>query len=345
MSALLFWSRLNGDPPLYSPYHSENTAQAAQAVNRSSVAALTFLVWDILITMDDEVKLIWPRTWNYTKYVYFLARYLPVMAQISILFIGTELTPHFHFTPHDCYIWQIYQGVVASVIVAAVDTILILRVHALFHGHHTIRRLVAVFYALEIIGMVVGLALALPGVTYDDLCLVLSVPRTLIIYGGSTIIFQFFLFGLTLYKFIEAARLGWGDVPLIVLLVRDGTWAFFLLFFVYVGQLGLYAVPNSAYAGVLYGWLLTAFSFSGYRILHNLNRLADHMGVSQGHGSNTRPTDTNIQFSTQLFNTERQTSYAPEDSFELSQTSRGESSQFGKRTYESSQISTLSLGS
>lgn len=45
----------------------------------------------------------------------------------SILFIGTELTPHFHFTPHDCYIWQIYQGVAASTIVVTVDTVLILR--------------------------------------------------------------------------------------------------------------------------------------------------------------------------------------------------------------------------
>ena len=45
----------------------------------------------------------------------------------SILLIGTELTPPFNFTPHDCYIWQIYQGVALSLILIAVDTILILR--------------------------------------------------------------------------------------------------------------------------------------------------------------------------------------------------------------------------
>lgn len=56
-------------------------------------------------------------------------------------------------------------------------------VHALFHGNQKIRRVVAFFYAMEIIGMAVGLALALPGVTYDNLCLVLSVPHSLIIYG------------------------------------------------------------------------------------------------------------------------------------------------------------------
>lgn len=117
----------NRNAPLYFPFHSADGAAGAQAVNRSSVAALAFLVWDILITVDDEVNLIWPRAWNYTKYVYFLVRYLPMLVQVSILLIGSELTPHFHFTAHDCYIWQIYQGVAASSIVAMVDTVLILR--------------------------------------------------------------------------------------------------------------------------------------------------------------------------------------------------------------------------
>ena len=45
----------------------------------------------------------------------------------SVLLIGTELTPLFHFTPHDCYIWQVYQAVALSVILTVVDVILILR--------------------------------------------------------------------------------------------------------------------------------------------------------------------------------------------------------------------------
>jgi hypothetical protein len=43
-------------------------------------------------------------------------------------------------------------------------------------------------------------------------------------------IFQALLFTVTIYKFVLAVRDGWGDVPLIVLLTRDGTWAFCLLF-------------------------------------------------------------------------------------------------------------------
>jgi hypothetical protein len=95
---------------------------------------------------------------------------------------------------------------------------------------------------------------------------------------GLAILFQAILFGLTIYKFILAIRDGWGDVPLIVLLSRDGAWAFCLLFCMsfflarpgfyailiahlvsssvsYAGHLGLYALNNSAYAGVLFGWV------------------------------------------------------------------------------------------
>lgn len=120
--------------------------------------------------------------------------------------------------------------------------------HALYHNNRVIPRVLACAYALEIAGIAVGLALALPGITYDNVCVATGVPGSLIIYGqvhsftwratnrnnlisrAAAVAFQFLLFGLTLYKFIQALRSGWGDVPLIILLVRDGTWAFFLLF-------------------------------------------------------------------------------------------------------------------
>jgi len=56
-------------------------------------------------------------------------------------------------------------------------------VHALYHGHRIVRRVVAVCYVFELAGIAVGLALSLPGVTFDNLCVVVGVPPTLIIYG------------------------------------------------------------------------------------------------------------------------------------------------------------------
>lgn len=45
------------------------------------------------------------------------------------------------------------------------------------------RKLVLVAFALEVIGMVVGLGLSLPGIQFDEICVVTGVSDTLLIYG------------------------------------------------------------------------------------------------------------------------------------------------------------------
>lgn len=43
-------------------------------------------------------------------------------------------------------------------------------------------------------------------------------------------LFEFLLLVLTLWKSAAAVRAGWGHMPLVVLLVRDGSWAFLAIF-------------------------------------------------------------------------------------------------------------------
>lgn len=47
---------------------------------------------------------------------------------------------------------------------------------------------------------------------------------------AATLLFQTFLFSLTLVKFVGAVREGWGDGDLVLLVARDGTWAFTVIF-------------------------------------------------------------------------------------------------------------------
>ena len=53
---------------------------------------------------------------------------------------------------------------------------------------------------------------------------------TLCLFRLGTVIFQTVIFGLTLYKFLQFAMFGLRDVPLIVLLIRDGTWRSYCCF-------------------------------------------------------------------------------------------------------------------
>lgn len=45
------------------------------------------------------------------------------------------------------------------------------------------RLIVPSFFLIEIVGMVVGLVMSLPKITYNELCLVTNAPHTLVIYA------------------------------------------------------------------------------------------------------------------------------------------------------------------
>jgi len=145
-----------------------------------------------------------------------------------------------------------------------------LPVNAFYFHNRTVRWIASLAYILEIMAMCVALGFALPRISFDANCVVINVPITLGINIGAPILFQFLLFILTAYKFITCLRSGWGHIPVIRSFMRDGTWAFFLVFFVLVGQILISGLANHAFSGVLFGWVLSLYSFCGYRILLNL---------------------------------------------------------------------------
>ncbi|KAK7462234.1 hypothetical protein VKT23_007838 [Stygiomarasmius scandens] len=290
---------------------------SARNVSRSFVASLAFLLYDILLTVDEEVELLWKRNWSLFKFLYFYVRYVPLLLQIPLVLVGTEVTPRFRFTQEDCYGWQIYQGVIAILIMAPADYILVARIYALYHTTPSIQILVSIAYVVTIILMSVGLALSLPDIKYDGICHTTDVPRTLLINGGAEVAFQTLLFLLTLFKFIQSLRQeGWsirsfwtksrsafsrssslstslsrgrgrggrrpmgeerrrgsggGGIPIMRMIVRDGTWGFFVLFSLVAAQALVYVADEEG--GILFGWVLSSFSFCAYRILLNLNHI------------------------------------------------------------------------
>ncbi|ESK82912.1 hypothetical protein Moror_1355 [Moniliophthora roreri MCA 2997] len=270
--------------PFRSLPTTEEVAKASQYVNRGSVGALCFLLYDILLTFDDEIDLFWRKKWSFMKFNFFFVRYFPLLVQMFLL--TGRIRP---FNNLDCRIWLIYQGTVLVLTIISCDLILrarsksfsprfaqiltYLAVHALYFDSKFIQRLVSFSLILEIIGVCVGLCLGILGIHFSEVCVVTEIPHGLLYYVGAIIIFQTALFGLTLYKFVAELQAGWGNIPIVKLLMRDGTWAFFTLFVMMIGM-SAYWFKHPTFTGVLYPWVLTSYSFSGYRILLNINHLS-----------------------------------------------------------------------
>ncbi|KAI0289253.1 hypothetical protein BC826DRAFT_1032537 [Russula brevipes] len=261
--------------------------QASYNMDLSSFAALTFLIWDILITLDQEVDAVWSKPNNiYSKWLFLFVRYFAVAIQIALLFVGTQLAIGFHYTESDCIKWYIFQEVGTQLLVATVEFILIMRVHALYDRNRAVTMTLVVLFFVENVVMIVTLIKAVPGARFDTNCVVVHSPPGLIFFAVAFVSFETALFSLTLIKFLIALRNGWGRTPVLHLLVRDGTWAFILIFVTLCVNAGFYlGEGDSAIAAIAFPWLLSIESFAGARIVLNLYTISfdvstDALGTS-----------------------------------------------------------------
>ena len=64
--------------------------------------------------------------------------------------------------------------------------------------------------------------------------------------------FETLLFVLTIARFIDAVRQGWGMGPIMQQFVADGTWAYALIFVVMLINMMLYKYVHSTLTGICY---------------------------------------------------------------------------------------------
>ncbi|KAH8999700.1 hypothetical protein EDB86DRAFT_2828309 [Lactarius hatsudake] len=265
------------------------------------IAALAFLVWDILITFDQEVEAVWMKPNKfYTKWLFFFVRYFAVAMQIALLFVGTRIAFSLHYTYSDCVKWYIFQEVGTQALIAAVEFILIVRVHALYDRSRIVTSILLLLFIAENIVMIVTLVRVVPEIGFDPICTVVHSPPRLLLFAYDDyslhpsvafVSFETVLFILTLFKFIVALRSGWGRTPVLYLLVRDGTWAFILIFVTLCVNAGFYlAAGDSPNSSIAFPWLLSIEAFAGARIVLNLHALsfdvsADSSGSYPGAGT------------------------------------------------------------
>ncbi|KAH9846551.1 hypothetical protein C2E23DRAFT_572286 [Lenzites betulinus] len=262
----------------------------ARNLSYSEVACVTVLTWDVLIMISDEVELIWRRAWTPAKMMYPVARYLPWLVQLALLAINVNGSTGLKFTSGQCGEWQVVQGVLLQVIVTTVDAILITRVYALYSRSRLLLSVLGSLFLAELTFLCYVLAVVTPRLTYDDECYVTSSPAIFQYYWYShihasatrlladpgyrivSLLFETILFALTMYRFGEAVRQGWGKGPILQQFMTDGTWAYALIFLVMLINMMMYKYVHSTLTGICYTWLLVVLSFAGSRLILNPRR-------------------------------------------------------------------------
>lgn len=247
-----------------------------RAVSYSEVAAVTLLTWDIFITFSDEVELIWKKAWTPAKGMYVFARYIPWLFQLALLGINIDGSTGIFFTVAECRKWMIVQAVILQLVITAVDIILILRVYILFNRNRYLLLVLGTLFLAEVAFLSYVLAMITPRLTFNDDCFVTSSPPLFTAYWIVSLIFETVLFVLTLIKFGEAIKGGWGRQQVMREFIADGTWAYTLIFVTMLVNSMLYKFVHSPLAGICFTWLLSVLSFAGSRIILNPRRRSNN---------------------------------------------------------------------
>ncbi|KAJ7783255.1 hypothetical protein B0H16DRAFT_486287 [Mycena metata] len=250
--------RMSSDPQLDYDLH------------KTSIAALVFLVWENLITLDDEVAHIWSKPWNaWIKTVFLFLRYFPLAVQLCNRIISEMVEQHEHLDFSALRAWYISQVLVAHLAMTGVEIVMMARVYALFRNNPWIGHGFIFLWLAETLVVLLGLFLTLPDVHFEPALMITRAPHSFVYLAIAALLSQATILGLTLVRFLQGQ---WGGTSLGQLLIREGTIIYFI-FFVSTMAAAIYSARGLAFGMTEYAWYLSIISTVGCRLILNMQRI------------------------------------------------------------------------
>ncbi|KAG8766812.1 hypothetical protein FRC12_006634 [Ceratobasidium sp. 428] len=240
------------------------------------IASLVFLLYDHVITIDQEVERIWKAPWSLPKVLFLFNRYT---GPISLLVNTTIFTSE---APYDvCRRWIHFEGAAGITAMASVEMIMIFRLYALYRRSKTMLALLILGFLGNIGAMSVLMQLGLeritifqrPGHWYKG-CHPVGLPNFFWAYYVSPLIFETILLALTLYKTLGHIRAKVTHTPVIKLFFRDGVAYFAVIFCTLLSNalIWMLAPPGLLESGI--GLAIAMPTVMGSRLLLNLRGLS-----------------------------------------------------------------------
>ncbi|KAJ7251505.1 hypothetical protein B0H12DRAFT_1119269 [Mycena haematopus] len=271
-------------PLLYVPL-----TQLGFDLHKTSIAALAFLVWENLITLDDEVEYIWSKPWTaWVKTVFLFLRYFPLAIQLCNRILDEMIIQQRQLGNSALRAWYISQVVVAHLAMTGVESVMMARVYAIYHNSRWIAWWFLCLWIGETAAVIAGIFITLPEAHFEPQQFMLNVPHSFAYLAISALISQAIILGLTLLRYFQGQ---WSGTNLGRLLIRDGS-IIYLVFFgdetsnppttlvltvlkpVSTMAAAVYSINGLSFGMTEYAWYLSIVSTAGCRLILNMQRLS-----------------------------------------------------------------------
>ncbi|KAH7920927.1 hypothetical protein BV22DRAFT_1132697 [Leucogyrophana mollusca] len=250
---------------------SPSLANIDRPLTSISISALCFLSWEYCITFGDEVKYIWSKPYDSPiKWLFLLTRYVGLGSLVGNRFIGIGGNN----PTISCRGFLTYQVTMSEVLVTLVELILMIRVHALYNRDRRIAAFLALLLAAGKVVAIIGLDSTVSTSHFNEICGVTRIDTPLAYFSFSTVMVEGILLILTLVKCIRTFQATRHSIPIITLMVRDGTMGFLAIMSILIPTSLFLVVKHGAFVSIMTPWFLAVLSCAGCRLIINMQHLS-----------------------------------------------------------------------
>jgi len=281
-----------------------------QASRYASLAASAIIVYDHLITLDQEIEFIWKSRCSVVKYLFFLNRYYILSCVVfnNYVLFTTSLTDSL------CLRWFQWQGWTGLSACMIAEVILQMRLYALYLGNKKILAFMIICFVVSsgcaavimgtVLSHVTAISELIPGQRF---CIPLGISPNFYIFWIPILAFESLLGGLALIRGIRNTRSDRGIFyfgrDLVNILIRDSVLYFLVIVVTYLTNLVVWATQSEYVTEIPIGFTVAMSCVMGNRIILNVRGVKREIMSSsvetpqflQFH-QHTLPSDTTIDF-------------------------------------------------
>ncbi|KZP09868.1 hypothetical protein FIBSPDRAFT_963632 [Athelia psychrophila] len=206
----------------------------------NTLGGLVFVCWEALVTHDNEVQFIWskPNT-SFIKWLFLYIRSAGILGQIFNVFVTTQ----YPLSSAQCVYWFTVKCVIGQAMMSAFETVLILRVYALYGRSYRVAAAMLFFILAEITITSTAVWDMMPTLDFGPTCFTVLPHKATTYYMAGALSTQLAIVTLTLHKSSTTGTSlsRWSNNALSAIIKRDGTAACGTVF----------AVWTSYYEGLL----------------------------------------------------------------------------------------------
>ncbi|KAF8989470.1 hypothetical protein BDQ17DRAFT_1373172 [Cyathus striatus] len=228
--------------------------------NYSSLAALVVLTWEWASVFPHELEWIWMRPITVVKCIYIYARY------VGLVLFSTVPTPE-----HACRTWYIVLMSMGLSLLLAIDVILMLRVYALYNKSTAVAIVMGTLGICQIILEILCIVHSMPHIPFNPICNSMDEPQELYYFVALEGLIQLVIWTMMFRRRVVLGSRIVGRIPLVELLVRDGTCVA-----VVTCAICFYNLPHTLHTEtnkvhLILVWPITFFSGAACRLVMNMH--------------------------------------------------------------------------